>query len=68
MPRAMLTPDNTPRGKPGDCEEIPISNKLLAKVGSSYGANPAAVERANNIVEQMKADYESGLTAELENL
>ncbi len=68
MPRAMPTPDNTPRGKPGDYEEIPISNKLLAKVGPGYGANPAAVERANNIVEQMKADYESRLTAELENL
>ncbi len=36
MPRAMPTPDNTPRGKPGDYEEIPISNKLLAKVGPGY--------------------------------
>ncbi|MFP6773490.1 MAG: hypothetical protein VCE74_14325 [Alphaproteobacteria bacterium] len=68
MPRAMPTQDNSPRGEPGDFEEIPVPNKLLEKVGPGYGPNPAAVERANNIVEQMKADYESRLTTELENL
>jgi len=68
MPRAMPRPNTTPRGIPGDYEEIPIPNKLLEKVGPGYGANPAAVERAENIVEQMKANYEERLTSELENL
>ncbi len=55
------------RGKPGQFEEIQVPNKLLAKVGAGFGTNPAAVERADNIVEQLKAGYGGRLELELEN-
>ncbi|MBT3533324.1 MAG: hypothetical protein HN478_05560 [Rhodospirillaceae bacterium] len=68
MPRAQPTPNKAPRGKPGDFQEIQVPNKLLEKVGPGFGANPAAVERADNIVEQMKATYEARLEDELEDV
>lgn len=68
MPRSIPHQDDTPRGEPGDYEEIEIPNKLLAKIGPGHGANHAAVERAEQIIERMKGVYEARLETELENL
>ncbi|MDP6566692.1 MAG: Hpt domain-containing protein [Alphaproteobacteria bacterium] len=68
MPRARPPIDNTPPGKPGDCEVIEIPNKLAAKVGPGQGIDRAALERAEAVVEQVKASYDGRLESELEEL
>ena len=68
MPRAQAEPNTAPRGEPGDFEEIEIPNKLLEKVGPGFGANPAALARAEKVVEKMKEKYEARLEVELEDL
>ncbi len=68
MPRAQPQPNNAPRGKPGDFEEIAVHNKILEKVGPGFGENPAAIARAEKIVEQMKGLYERRLEQEIEDV
>ena len=68
MPRSVPTEDTAPRGEPGDYEEIAVPNKLLTKIGPGHGANQAAIDRADQIVERMKGVYEARLQTELENL
>jgi hypothetical protein len=68
MPRAQPEPKTAPRDRPGVFEEIRVPNKLLAKVGPGFGANPAAIERADNIVEQLKTIYQVRLEQELETV
>ncbi len=68
MPRVLPEENTGPRGAPGDFEEIPIINKLKAKIGPGFGANPGALEQAEKVVERMKASYEKRLESEIRNL
>jgi HPt (histidine-containing phosphotransfer) domain-containing protein len=68
MPRLKPVQNENPTGAHGDCEIIENPSKLLEKVGPGVGPNHLAVERANNIVEQMKAAYEARLENEIEEL
>ena len=68
MPRAVPQQNNAPRGEPGDYEEIPIPNKLLAKVGPGYGSDPVALQQAEAVVEKLKVAYELRLEKEVQDL
>ncbi len=68
MPRAVPQQNDAPRGEPGDFEEIQVPNKLMAKVGPGFGADPAALEQAEAIVENLKVGYEMRLEQEIQDL
>ena len=68
MPRAQPEPKTASRGEPGVFEEIEVPNKLLAKVGPGFGASPAALARAERVVEEMKDSYEERMGREIEDL
>ncbi len=68
MPRSLPQVNKAPRGEAGDFEEIEVPNKLREKVGPGFGANPAAIERADKVVETMKKAYENRLDIELDNV
>ena len=68
MPRAQPEPNTKPRGQAGDYEEIQVPNKILDKVGPGVGANAAALERAEGVVQSMKEAYEQRVEQEIQNL
>ena len=68
MPRMQPEFNDLPQGSHKDCEIIQVRNKLREIVGPGNGMDPAALARAEKVVDKMRVAYEDRLALEIENL